>query len=321
MSGILSVEIGMNNIMKHEKKNIFGIKLQHDLVPYIMLVPGFAGILFVNLIPSIRALVMGFYTNNFTPRIRFVGLQKFARVLSYREFWQVLGNTFFWSLATIACATTLGIIAASLLNRKLPGRKFFRTIFLVPWVTPPVVSSMVWKTIFNETLSPINDILLQLQLIQKPIGFLSNPSWRIGPLTTPMLSLLVVNIWNVFPFMMVMVLAAMQSVDVACYEAATIDGAGRMRQFFSITLPLIMPVLSISILLQGIWQFNSFNFNYLITYGGPLNTTKTMAVMIYQKAFSEFDYGQAGALSAMMLACVLIPAVIYIKQQLSSINQ
>lgn len=296
-------------------------KLQNDSVPYVMLVPGIIGIFFVNIIPSLQALVMGFHSDSFTVRKTFVGFQKFTRVLALQEFWQVLGNTFFWSFATLVFATVLGIIAAILLNRPYPLKGFFRTVFLIPWVTPPVVAAMVWKTLFNETLSPINDVFLRLGMIDTPIGFLTNPSWRIGPLSVPMLSLLLVNIWNVFPFMMIMVLAAMQSVDASYYEAATIDGAGRIRQFFFITIPLIMPVLSISLLLQGIWQFNSFNFNYLVAYGGPLNTTKTMAVMIYQKAFAEFDYGQAGAISAVMLSCVVIPAVFYIREQLKTIDK
>ncbi len=305
--------------MNIKKKN--NSQMQDFVTPYVMLIPGILGILFVNIIPSTRAIIMGFFSNSFTSKSAFVGLQKFSRILGLQEFWQVLGNTFFWSLATLVFATILGIFAASLINRPYPGRGFFRTVFLIPWVTPPVVASMVWKTLFNETLSPINDLLLRLGIIDNSIGFLSNPSWQIGPLSVPMISLLVVNIWNVFPFMMIMVLAAMQSIDASCYEAATIDGAGRVRQFFSITIPLIMPVLSISLLLQGIWQFNSFNFNYLVAYGGPLNTTKTMAVMIYQKAFAEFDYGQAGAISAMMLSCVVIPAAFYIKRQMQIIDK
>lgn len=305
--------------MKNKNRSLQ--QIQHDSVPYIMLLPGILGIFFVNIIPSLQALIMGFHADSFTAKETFVGLQKFARIFALQEFWQVLGNTFFWSLSTLVFATILGIIAAILVNRPYPGRSFFRTVFLIPWVTPPVVASMVWKTIFNETLSPINDVLLRTGFIDNPIGFLTNPSWRIGPLSVPMLSLLLVNIWNVFPFMMIMILAAMQSVDVSCYEAATIDGAGRVRQFFKITLPLIMPVLSISLLLQGIWQFNSFNFNYLVAYGGPLNTTKTMAVMIYQKAFAEFDYGQAGAISAVMLSCVVIPAVLYIREQLKAVGK
>ena len=290
---------------------------RRQIAPYLMLAPALAGVVFVNIIPSSRAVIMGFFQDNFTSDRQFIGFAKFLRVFGLSEFWQVLGNTFFWSVATLIGATVLGILAAQLLNRPLPGRQLFRTLFLVPWVTPPVVSSIVWKTMFNQSLSPINDCLITLGILDRPIGFLRNPAWRIGPLSVPMVSLLSVNVWSVFPFMMVMVLAALQSIDKTLYEAASIDGAGRVQQFFAITVPSITPVLSIALLLQGIWQFNSFNFNYLVAFGGPLNTTKTMAVLIYQKAFAEFDYGQAGAISAVMLSCVLAPAAMYIWSQLS----
>lgn len=289
--------------------------------PYLMLAFGVAGVLFVNIFPSVKAVWMSFFENGYSENQRFVWFVNFGKIFRMREFWQVLGNTLFWSLATLALSTVLGILAAVLLNRNMAGKGLFRTLLMIPWATPPVVSSMVWKTLFNDTLSPINDVLIRLGLRTSGISFLGNPTWQFGPITLPMLSLLVVNVWNVFPFIMVMVLAAMQSVDTSCYEAATIDGASKMRQFFSITIPLILPVLSISLLLQGIWQFNSFNFNYLMTNGGPLNTTKTMSVMIYQKAFSEFDYGQAGAISAMMLCCVLIPAAIYIRYQIRNLEK
>lgn len=303
-----------------QKKKLSGYYLLHTSTPYLMLIPGIVGIMFVNIIPSLQAIVMGFYSDSFTKRSEFVGFEKFERILKLQEFWQVLGNTFFWSLATLFFATVLGIFAAILTNRPYMGKGFFRIVFMIPWITPPVVASMVWKTMFNETLSPINDALIMTNIIDSSIPFLINPSWRIGPLSVPMFSLLVVNVWNVFPFMMIMILAAMQSIDDSYYEAASIDGAGKITQFFKITLPLIMPVLSISLLLQGIWQFNSFNFNYLVAYGGPLNTTKTMAVMIYQKAFAEFDYGQAGAISAVMLGCILIPAAFYIRHHVNRLE-
>ena len=108
------------------------------------------------------------------------------------------------------------------------------------------------------------------------IAFLGNPQWSIGPITVPMLSLLVINVWATFPFMMVMILAALQNIPDSLYEAASMDGAGKVRQFFSITIPSILPVLSVSLLLQGIWQFNSFNLNFLVAQGGPLGTTKPL---------------------------------------------
>ena len=168
-----SVDIRMN------KRNKSLQQIQHDSVPYVMLIPGIVGIFFVNLIPCLQALIMGFHADSHCQG-------NLRRITEFRKDFlpagvlASLGNTFFWSLASLVFATILGIITATLVNRPYPGRSFSGCVFLVPWVTPPVVSSMVWKTIFNETLSPINDLLLRTHLIDSPIGFLTNPTWRIG---------------------------------------------------------------------------------------------------------------------------------------------
>lgn len=282
-------------------------------VPYLMIIPGILGILLTNIYPSLRAVWMGFSQNGV-----WVWLENYAKVTASSEFWQTLWNTFFWAAATLVLASLVGLFVAILLNRNLPGKGFFRTIFIVPWVTPPVVAAMVWKYLYDETLSPFNYILRTIGLMDSNIAFLGNPQWAIGPITVPMLSLLVINVWATFPFMMVMILAALQNIPDSLYEAASMDGAGKVRQFFNITIPGILPVLSVSLLLQGIWQFNSFNLNFLVAQGGPLGTTKTLAVSIYQEAFMKFDNGAAGAISGIMLLCVLIPAVFYIRRTLKS---
>lgn len=288
--------------------------LTDSWVPYLMILPGILGILLTNIYPSVRAVLMGFSQNG-----AWVWLANYSRVTASPEFWQTLWNTFFWAAATLVFASLLGLFAAVLLNRNLPGKGFFRTIFIVPWVTPPVVAAMVWKYLYDDTLSPFNSILKSVGLIQDNIAFLGNPQWSFGPVTLPMLALLVINVWATFPFMMVMILAALQNIPAGLYEAAQMDGAGKVRQFFNITIPGILPVLSVSLLLQGIWQFNSFNLNFLVAQGGPLGTTKTMAVSIYQEAFVKFDHGAAGAISGVMLLCVMIPAVFYIRKTMKSL--
>jgi ABC-type sugar transport system permease subunit len=296
------------------KKTFKGVFASDLSVPYWMLIPGVIGIVFTNIIPSFRAVLLGFQEKG-----SWVWFKNYAKIVSDGAFWQSLTNTFFWSAGTLVCSTIIGLFAAILLNRSLPGRSFFRTIFIVPWVTPPVVAAMVWKYLYDQSLSPFNFLLKTAGIIQDNISFLGNPQWQVGPVTVPMLSVLVINIWATFPFMMVMILAALQNISDALYEAAQIDGAGKIKQFFHITLPSITPVLGISLLLQGIWQFNSFNLNYLVANGGPLGTTKTLAVSIYQEAFMNFDTGAAGAISGLMLLCVMIPAIFYIRKSVKSL--
>ncbi len=130
--------------------------------------------------------------------------------------------------------------------------------------------------------------------------------------------MIIINVWSIFPFMMVMFLAGLQTIPPELYEAAEMDGARKSQQFFYVTLPSLIPVISTSILLQGIWQFNSFNISYMVTKGGPLHLTEVMAVRVYSEAFVNFRYGLAAATSVIMLLLVLIPSVFYLRANLKT---
>lgn len=208
------------------------------------------------------------------------------------------------------------MLVANELNKKFRGRTFFRAMFLAPWVTPPLVTSAIWQLLLSETFSPINGLLMQLGWIDKPINFLGNTEPILGFLSMPLISIIIINVWSIFPFLMVMFLAGMQTIPAEMIEAATVDGANSVQRFFKITLPCLMPVIETSILLEGIWQFNNFNISYLVTKGGPLNSTMVMAVDVYTEAFINFNYGSGATISVLMMLIILFPAVVYLKKQL-----
>jgi len=164
----------------------------------------------------------------------------------------------------------------------------------------------------SRDFSPISGLLQSMGIIEHSLNFLGDVTLYFGFLSVPMLSLILINIWGMFPFCMVMFLAALQTIPTDIYEAAQVDGASKMQQFWRITLPMLLPVIQTTILLQGIWQFNSFNLSYLITLGGPLNTTELMSVRVYTEAFSHFRYGYGAAISVIMLCVVIVPATFYV---------
>ena len=172
----------------------------------------------------------------------------------------------------------------------------------------------IWAVLLNRDLSPVNGLLMHLGVIKTPIAFLADPTIYWGFLSTPMLYLILINLWNMQPFMVVMFLAGLQTVPQELYEAATVDGANRTRQFWHITLPLLAPVMETTLLLQCIWQFNNFNLSYLVTKGGPLNTTELMAVRVYTESMTNFKYGYGAAISVVMVAITLVPALMYINR-------
>ena len=286
-----------------------------DAVPYLMILPALIAVCIVSLYPSIRSITMSFFNINLLrPQRPFVGLGNFREFFANATNLRVLFNTLFWAVTSVVLGTMIAMLTAVQLNKPFRGRSAFRSLFLTPWVTPPVVVASLWTVLLNRDLSPINGLLLALGLIKTPIAFLADPTMYFGFLSKPMLTLLVINFWNMQPFMIVMLLAGLQTVPAELYESATMDGASRSRQFRHITLPLMVPIIETTLLLQCIWQFNGFNLSYLVTKGGPLNTTELMAVRVYTESMIKFKYGYGAAISVIMVLVTAVPAALYISR-------
>ncbi len=287
--------------------------------PVLMLLPAALGVLCIQVYPTIRSIVMSFFDISLLSKERpFVGLKNYIELMKDPVVWQVMLNTILFAVLSLVIGGCFAMLVAVELNKNFPGKGIFRTIFLVPWVTPPLVTSMIWKLLVSESFSPINAVLLELGLIDHPLNFLGQTDTVFGFFSVPMLVIVIINVWSIFPFMMVMFLAGLQTIPMELYEAAEMDGARKHQQFWYITLPSLLPVISTSILLQGIWQFNSFNVSYMVTKGGPLHLTEVMAVRVYSEAFINFRYGLAAATSVIMLLLVLIPSIFYLRSNLKA---
>lgn len=235
----------------------------------------------------------------------FVGLDNFRQVLD-DQFWPVLGHTLvFTGLSTLA-PLIIGFALALALNARLPGRAVLRGAFLFPWVIPGVVVSFAWLWIFNANYGLLNGILVGLGLIDTPVSWLGDPNTAMG-------AVIVAKTWASFPWIMVMILAGLQTVPQVLYEASGMDGAGTLRQFWHITLPALRRILGIVVLLEVIWNFQHFDMIYVLTGGGPAGSTTTFAVAVYETAFKGFDLGRAGALGALWLVLLLGLVVVYVR--------
>ena len=285
--------------------------------PYIMLFPAMLLAVCVSIYPSLKTLLYSFEEYKLLKKqVTFVGFANYAAALADKDFWSSLANTLFFAIVSVAAASVLAMYIATRLVKNYPGRGFFRAMFLVPWVTPPLAASFIWKILLSENFSPINSFLLGTGIISQPINFLGSTQVFAGFLSVPLIMLAIINVWCIFPFLMVMFIAALQTVPHDLYEAAAIDGAGTTQRFWKITLPIIAPMTAVSILLEFIWQFNGFNVSYLVTKGGPLGHTKLLAVEVYTQAWTNFDYGYSATISCLMLLIIAIPAVFYIRHTL-----
>jgi multiple sugar transport system permease protein len=237
------------------------------------------------------------------PGYRFVGLDNYIKALTSSEFWSIAGQTALWAATTVGGAAILGVGGAVLLTgnrhgRPLRGRALLSGLLLVPFVAPPVVSAYIWNYLYAGA-GPINGLLTIFGL-RDPIYFLSDLVSRPLGVALPMWSLVQVGIWSGFPFFFLMAAAALTSVPIELHEAAAIDGATGWRAFRSITLPLIAPVIEITIFLELLFRLGGLDLPILLTGGGPLNASNVWGVFIYQVAFARFDVGYGAGLGIVL---------------------
>ncbi|WP_218118280.1 carbohydrate ABC transporter permease [Tessaracoccus oleiagri] len=210
-----------------------------------------------------------------------------------------------FTVGTTLLPFIIGFGLALALNTKIKGAKALRGLMLIPWLVPGVVVSFLWMWIFNANYGVLNALLEGLGAIGAPQAWLAHPD-------TAMVAVIVAKTWQSFPWMMVMLLAGLQTVPPELYEAAEVDGAGVVRRFASITVPHLRGIIGLVILLEFIWNFQHFDIIYVLTGGGPAGSTHTFATAVYDTAFRGFDLGMAGALGLLWMLLLGILVVLYI---------
>lgn len=243
----------------------------------------------------------------FAPSGTFVGLDNFRYLLGHREFWLSLENGIVFSVGSVALQTILGVGLALLLNRRFAGRNLFRGILLFPYLVPSVVAILVLRWMLNDLYGIVNTWLVDFGVVREPIAWLGTP--RLA-----MLSLIGINAWMFYPFVMICVLARLQTIPPDLYEAARVDGASSVHRFWHVTLPQIAGTLVIVLLVRTLWMFNKFDTVWLTTQGGPFGQTQTLPVLAYLRAFGLYELGRGAAVG--ILLCLILFAVFLLYQRL-----
>jgi multiple sugar transport system permease protein len=290
-----------------------GDRLSNGMVGFLLTVPALLLLSGVVCYPLISGLVTSLFKQSLVlPGRSFVGLANFRSVLA-GDFWPALGHTLVFTVCTTAASFALGFGLALALNVGLRGRSVLRGLFLFPWVLPSVVVSFLWLWIFNANYGVLNGLLMKLHLIGDPVAWLGQPG-------TAMLAVIVAKTWNSFPWMMVMLLAGLQTVPRDLHEVAALDGAGAVRRFRAVTLPHLRPMIGMVLLLEMIWNFQHFDTIYVMTGGGPAGATTTFAVSVYDTAFKGFDLGSAGAIGAlwMLILSILVVGYVWLSERRSA---
>ncbi len=274
-------------------------------IPYLL--PILVAIAFVSVYPFVNGIIKSFYTDQvFGAGTYFSGWENFQEVFADNLFWVGLKNNLIWSFSCVGLELVIGMLIALVLN--LPYIKFrsiHRALILLPWATTPVVAALIWRYIFG-VMGPLNEML-------RAVGMANPPGWLITP-GYSLAACIVANIWIGLPFVVVIILAGLQSLPTEAYEAAAIDGAGPIRRFFFLTIPLMKSLLLILMTLTTIWTFNMFDIVFSMTNGGPGNSSLLLSLYAYQNAFAYFQQGYASAIGVICLAILLIPVAFYIKE-------
>lgn len=270
-----------------------------------LLLPGVVLLCAIVLYPLIRSLVSAFFDENLLyPGMEFVGLDNLVEVLT-DDFGRLVWQTLIFTVGATVVPFVIGLALALVLNQRFWGQRFLRGAFLIPWLIPGVVVSFLWMWIFDANYGVLNGILINLGAIDTPIAWLfSTDSARAA--------LIIAKSWNTFPWIMVMLLAALQTVPGELHEAAAMDGAGTVRRFFTVTWPHIRGVAGLVVLLEFIWNFQHFDTIFVLTGGGPAGTTSTFATEVYDTAFKGYDLGHAGALGILWMALLSVLVVVYV---------
>jgi multiple sugar transport system permease protein len=229
----------------------------------------------------------------------FVGLNNFITNTQNGIFQQTLKNTFVYTGITTVFKLVLGLALALLMNQRFRGRNLVRAALLLPWIIPTALSTLAWLWIFDSTYGIISWLLKNAGLIQRNIPFLGDPVLAMG-------SVISVNIWRGTPFFAISLLAGLQTIPQDLYEAAAIDGASAWQRFRRVTLPLIMPVLTIITMFSIIWTFADFQLVYVLTRGGPANSTHLLATLAYNIGMVAGELGNGAAISLWMFPFMVL---------------
>jgi multiple sugar transport system permease protein len=283
------------------KQSIYGITF---------IIPCMIVLILMMLYPLIQTILFSFSTITLpTFSLKYNGVNNFIKVFSRKEVPTIILNTILWTFGSVVLRLFLGMITALVMNSDFPGVKVLRIVVLIPWTVPSIVSANSWRWIFQGDFGVINGML-------KAGGF--SPVTWIGSSDTAMGSILVAATWAGYPFVMMMLLSAMQGLPRDHFEAAMVDGANAFQRFWHIIIPGIKPVLLIIIALETINAINAFDMIYNMTGGGPGNATEIFGLFIYRLGFNLLDFAGASAVSMVLILVALVFCVIYVLLQLGT---
>ncbi len=273
------------------------------VVEYLFILPALVGFILFYAYPAIRGLYISLTDWNLLTPPNFVGFDNYTTLLQDPEFWHSMWVTIFYVILNIPLQTVLALFIAVIFDRFISGM-WFRSIMLLPWLIPNVVVGLLWLWMLDPSLGIVNSLLESVGLPAQP--FAGSPDQAMPTIAA-------VNIWRHVGYSALLIFAGLQTVPKDVYEAGAIDGASEGRMFWSITLPLLRPVLVFVLITSLVGSFQIFDTIAIMTGGGPVNATRVIYWYIYEYAFSRFDFGYATAVSMVLFALLVFVSLVQLR--------
>ena len=281
---------------------------QYALIGVLLIAPSLLIFTVVIAYPLVYSVYLSLFSI-YTPTLKgeWVGIDNYRVMLTSGEFWNGLGTTIVWTVGTLTLQVVFGVAMALLLNLNFYFRALARSLVLFPYFVSTVVAVLVWRWMLNDVYGILNRALVVSGLSNMPLDWL-------GSMPNAMISIILVGAWKYFPFVVMAVLARLQTISDELYEAAPIDGAGPLSRFWDVTLPQLADVLVIIVLLRTIWDFKEFDLIYLLTGGGPVTSTETLPLLVYKQAFGMNAMGRASTYAIGIMLVLLTFMILYLNR-------
>lgn len=266
----------------------------------LFILPAVLGSFFFIIIPIFISFYFSFTQWDLLSPIEFVGLKNYIELFTSKDFYYVLWNTIIFAISTTFFGVTIPLFLACILDTKIKGAEFFKTAYFLPFITPMIVLAIVWSWIFDPNIGILNNLL------KTNIEWLFDTKWAMP-------SIIIVSVWKLIGYNMVIFLAGLTAINLSLYEAAKIDGANTYQVFTKITIPQISPTIFFVTIITTISSFQVFDLIYLMTQGGPLNSTNVLVYWLYQSSFEYFNIGQASAIAYVLFTIVFVLTILQFK--------
>ncbi|MBO6086851.1 sugar ABC transporter permease [bacterium] len=259
----------------------------------IFILPAMLGILIFIIIPIICSFGLSFTKWDLLNPVQFVGLSNYRQIFSEQLFYKILINTVVFAVSTSVFGVIIPLVLASILNSKIRGSEFYKTAYFLPFITPMIVIGIVWEWIFDPNIGILNHVL------HIHINWLYDVHFAMP-------AMIIISVWKLIGYNMVIFLSALSGISQSLFESAKIDGASPFQTFKNVTVPLLSPTIFFVVIITAISSFQVFDLIYLMTQGGPLDSTNVLVYAIYKNAFEYFNVGKASAIAYVLFTIILV---------------